>query len=151
MYENRFFDIACNRSWCSYLLIDIWTHAGNAIYLVGANRLLFFTHFLRLLFSYCVHARRCVHVILHVLTHGVTPYRIAWGDGFAHRFLAPAVVMLNNAVAMYKKSIQGRTIQNTLNSVKGVHTIDYECQIRGSFFFKRCCAVLRGTRTQQGK
>ena len=104
MYENRFFDIACNRSWCSYLLIDIWTHAGNAIYLVGANRLLFFTHFLRLLFTYCVHAGRCVPVNLHVLTHGVTPYRIACSYGFVHLFLAPAVIMLINAVTMYKRS-----------------------------------------------
>ena len=73
-------------------------------------------------------------LILYVLTPGVTPYGIASSFGFVHLFLAPAVVMLHNAVAMYKKSIQGRTIQNTPNSVKGVHTIDYECQIRCLFF-----------------
>ena len=104
MYENRFFDIACNRSWCYYMLIDIWTHAGNAIYLVGANHLLFFTHFLRLLFTYCVYTRWCVAVVLQVLDDGVTRYRIACSYGFVHLFLAPAVVMLYNAVAMYEKS-----------------------------------------------
>ena len=133
------------------MLIDIWTHAGNAIYLVGANHLLFFTHFLRLLFTYCVYTRWCVAVVLQVLDDGVTPYRIACSYGFVHLFLAPAVIMLNNAVTMYKKSIQGRTIQNTPHSVKGVHTIDYECQIRGLIFFKPCCAVLRDTRIQQGE
>ena len=140
-----------NSSRCSYQLFDIWKHRCHTNHQVGANHLLFCTHFLRLLFTYCGYCRWCVPVILHVLSYGVTLYGIACIFGFVHLFLVPTVCMLHNTVAMYKKSVQGRTIQNTLNSVKGVHTIDYECQIRCLFFFTPCCATLRGFRTQQGK